>query len=220
MSEVMSNGKILDREETIDKITEIEWKMFSSVHNVGGPAGCQSQQHTFEIMRKAQHQMWGDDTLESYMMDLLTSAVNEDNLMTYKYGYMMKSTFPEEYEKIKDKLPPITIGRKRLVTKLTELHNSWTKEAAAKYPRLCAWGRPLDEVASDGGSYPSVENYFYCELLTYSMATLEWCERDFQAYLEAGNNPVFGVLENIAKHYGYDDLDALEEKLAGMASPG
>ncbi len=213
MSDVMTNGKVLDREATINEITKLEWDMFSAVKNVGGPAGCQSQRKTFEIMRKAQHQMWGDDTLETYKMDLLTATLNGDNLMTYKYGYMMKSTFPQEYEQIKDQLPEIGSARRKLVTWLTEQHNEWTKEAAAKYPKLCAWGRPLDEQAANGSTWASVENYFYCELLTYSTATLQWCKRDFEECLEAGENPVLGVLTYIAECYGYTKLEDIEAAL-------
>ena len=121
----------------------------------------------------------------------------------------------EEYEQIKDSLPEIGSGRRKLVTWLTEQHNEWTKEAAAKYPKLCAWGRPLDEQAANGSTWASVENYFYCELLTYSTATLQWCKRDFEACLEAGENPVISsVLTYIAGRYGYSNLEDIEAALA------
>lgn len=84
----------------IDAIVEGEWEMFHSVNNVGGPAECQSQQNTFEIMRRAQFSTWGDKTLSCYLEDIKKAQIQGRNLMTEKYARMMAVTHPAEFEQI------------------------------------------------------------------------------------------------------------------------
>lgn len=207
------NEEFSYRRRLIEEITQLEWEMFSTVSNVGGLAACQKSNGTFEVMRKAQHNIWSNDTLESYKTDLMSAAENHLNLMTCKYGYMMAKTFPREYEEIKDQLPNISEEKRELVMTLTLQHNAWTKESAKRYPRMCAYGRPLDDAAAGDSSWPSVENYFFCELLTYSCDTLRLCLRDFEVNTQRGDNPALQILKGIAFHHGYERLEDLEEAL-------
>ena len=204
----------LYRRQLISEIAQLEWEMFSAVPNVGGPAVCQNRKDVFFVMRAAQHAIWSDDTLESYRADLLTAQKNQLNLMTCKYGYMMAKTFPEEYEELKNRLPQVSEEKRTLAAQLTRQHMAWTKEAADRYPGICSHGRPLDEI-SRYTTWPSVENYFFCELLTYSCATLQLCARDFEEDARRRRNPAIQILNEIAVCHGYTHLEELETTLTG-----
>ena len=93
---------------TIDTIIEYEWDMFTNATNAGGRASCQDDRPTFVIMRRAQHEVWAPDTLESYLEDLKAARADGVNLVAIKYARMMEVTFPEEYEQLKSKLPPLS----------------------------------------------------------------------------------------------------------------
>ena len=93
--------------ETINKILELEWEMMYNVNNLGGAASCQRDPKTFKIMRSSQAETWNPELLESYYKDLKFAKASERNLITEKYGRMMKTTIPEEYDKIKDLLPAV-----------------------------------------------------------------------------------------------------------------
>lgn len=214
MKKKMHSGASACHQHLVEEITRLEWEMFSEVSNVGGQASCQRNNATFAIMRKAQHSVWSDDTLESYKTDLLVAAAEQRNLMTCKYGYMMAKTFPEEYAVIKDQLPEIGAEKRELATMLTLQHNAWTKAVAAKYPHLCSLGRPLDDVEAGDSSWPSVENYFFCELLTYSNKTLRLCKRDFEAAEKTGENLALQILQAMARYRGYERLEDLESALS------
>lgn len=201
------------KEQLMQDIVELEWDMFSTVSNVGGVASCQRKDDVFFVMRISQHDIWSEETLESYKADLMTAAQQQLNLMTFKYGYMMARTHPEEYEEIKDALPEIGEERQSLATSLALQHKQWTREMAERYPRLCAYGRPLDETAGYRG-WPSVENYFFCELLTYSIPTLKLCVRDFEEAKKRSENPVMQILRSIAHYHGYERLEDIEHRLA------
>lgn len=210
----LQKGGAAYHQQLIDEITQLEWEMFSAVSNVGGQASCQRDNDTFFVMRKSQHFIWSDDTLESYKTDLTMAELAQVNLMTYKYGYMMAKTFPEEYETIKDQLPEITAEKRALATALTLQHNAWTKEIAAKYPHLCSRGRPLDDVEAGEGTWPSVENYFFCELVTYSNKTLRHCQRDFEEAKKRGENLALEIVKEMARYRGYAQIEDLENALA------
>ncbi|NLO98048.1 MAG: DUF4125 family protein, partial [Peptococcaceae bacterium] len=61
----------MNKNDLIDKIIAVEWKMFHSVPNVGGPAACQNDPQTFDIMRRSQALSWSEKTLASYLQDLM-----------------------------------------------------------------------------------------------------------------------------------------------------
>ena len=55
------------------KVLELEWEMFIGVSNIGGTASCQEDPKTFKIMRTSQFLTWSEDTLKSYLDDLITA---------------------------------------------------------------------------------------------------------------------------------------------------
>ena len=137
----------------IDAIVEGEWEMFHSVNNVGGPAECQSQQNTFEIMRRAQFSTWGEKTLSCYLEDIKKAQVQGRNLMTVKYARMMAVTHPAEFEQIAPCFP-VDAQVVEMVTKIAAYHEKWDVEAAEKYPFIRANGRPFDGEAPQSKPRP------------------------------------------------------------------
>ena len=85
-----------NNKEIIEQIVQTEWEMFQKVQNQGGRASCQDDWPTSEIMRRSQHEIWAMDTLDSYRADLSEALGRGENLVAFKYGYMMRITFPEE----------------------------------------------------------------------------------------------------------------------------
>ncbi len=201
----------MTRDELISEIIRLEWGMFTTAHNNGGRASCQDDWPTFEIMRRSQHMVYAMDTLDSYRRDLEEAGVQGINIVAFKYAYMMRVTFPDEFEKIKDRLPAISPEKKELVDKICAYHAEWSREKAARYPHVSGMGRPT---TSDGGRWAAIDNYLYSELLTYSEPTLALCLRDTEAAYKRGENLSIKIVENTAHLYGYPSLDALEQRLS------
>ena len=163
--------EITQKEDLVQKIVAIEWEMFHAVPNAGGQASCQRDPKTFEIMRSSQAMAWPEEVLESYHRDLVKAKMNQRNLMTEKYGWMMESTFPEEfYTKVKPYLPKLNPEAVKLVKNISALMMQWTEEVYQTYPTVAEAGRPMDSVA-DSPLATSVETYFKGELKTYSLKT-------------------------------------------------
>lgn len=203
----------MERDKLIDEIILLEWEMFTTAQNNGGRASCQDDAPTFKIMRRSQHLIWHMDTLESYLRDLKEAKARGRNIVAFKYAYMMRVTFPEEYERIKDLLPPISPEKKALADEISAFHADWAREKAEKFPLVSGMGRPL--TSSEGGRWAAIDNYLYSELLTYSEPTLALCLRDTKAAFDHGENLSIKIVENTARLYGYSDLASLERSMAG-----
>ncbi len=204
----------MDKKELVEAIVKREWKMFGETQNRGGRASCQDDWQTFEIMRSAQHYVWKTDTLEAYLNDLDAALANGDNLVTLKYAYMMRVTFPDEYEQIKDRLPAVSEEKRRLVDDITRVFAEWTAVSSKKYPFLASMGRPQSSAQANGSHWAAIDNYLYSELLTYSVKTLSLCLRDVLAAKERGESLSVEILKNTARLYGYPGLDELEVSLS------
>ena len=155
----------------IENILDREWNMFENVQNVGGKASCQEDSMTFRIMRRAQFEGWDDETLVSYQNDLAEAEAAGRNLLSEKYGYMMRWTFPDEYEQIKDLLPPVSAEKEKLVDEILAIDLRQTAQFRDMYPNIGRHGRPLTAAEDHLGT--SVETYTRGELLTYSTQTLQ-----------------------------------------------
>lgn len=204
----------MERKELTNNILELEWDMFTNITNVGGRASCQDDRTTFMIMRKAQADIWSMNTLIRYLHDLKDAVKNKINLMAVKYAHMMKITFPEEYEEIKNEFPPVSPRVRELAHQIMKYHSKWALEASVKYPKLFSLGRPITAADSGEGHYASIDNYLYSELLTYSEETLELCLKDTQKAEAEGKNLSLEILKNTAESYGFESLDAIERALS------
>lgn len=203
----------IKREEVIKEVLDLEWEMFTNVNSVNGRASCQDDFKTFMIMRRAQAYIWSVDTLTTYLNDLSVAKRDKINLMAVKYARMMEATFPEEYEILKEQLPDVSDRSRKLTQEIVKYHLEWSLEAFGKYPRFFSLGRPVSQNTDRSNS---IENYLKSELLTYSEETLELCLKDTIAAAENGVNLSLEILKNTARSYGFDSLDAIEERLSGV----
>lgn len=203
----------MDREELIDEIIKLEWPMFSSVKNAGGVASCQLKPETFRIMRSSQHNTWNDALLKSYYNDLREATENGRNLMTEKYARMMERTFPDEYEKIKETLPPLDAETCGLIDEIVGVHLDWKENLDSRYPNLSDRGRPLRSV-QDAFGMPSVETYMRAELQTLSPATIHLYHAETMRKQRQGISEAEENLLNQVRQYGYKSLEEANSRLS------
>ena len=194
----------------VDKVVEFEWEMFQTVNNEGGRAPCQDDLKTFKIMRSSQAMSWSVATLESYITDLMHARQDGRNLLTEKYARMMASTAPQEYEKIKQLLPPVSGEKQILIDKITKAHLAWQVQVAGKYPFVAGRGRPI--FSSEDTPYTtSIETYMRGELATYSQQTLEHYFTNVATQQENNINGAEEILLNTMKQYGFSSLEQANE---------
>lgn len=123
----------------------------------------------------------------------------------------MESTFPEEYEEIKEHLPDVA-DKLEIVEKIVKINLEWDADMLRAYPNLRNRGRVLT-TAEDGimaGS--SMESYLRGELLSYSVHTLELIWKETLEAYERGESLLKQTIANETLFYGYRSLEEAEEK--------
>jgi hypothetical protein len=190
-------------------ILDREWEMFHSVQGIDGPAACQQDRKTFEVMRSSQLFGWNQAVAESYLDDLRQAEAAGRNLMTEKYARMMEYTSPCEYRRIAGRLPELEKGAATLVQRLMEQSVKWMEEVAAKYPHVMARARPL-RAESDNRHIVSFETYSRGELATYSLRTLQLLDEHYRQMAAAGENQAELILRHTAESSGFASLERAE----------
>ncbi len=198
----------------IEQIVAEEWRAFGQVQNEGGRADCQDDYETFSIMRKSQYMTWTKPLLSSYLDDLLMAASVGENLISYKYGYMMESTAPEEYADMKDKLPVVEPERRALIDQIVSIQVSWMEAFAKQYPALAANARSI-HTYEDSKWNTSAETYLRGELMTYSDTTLKLYGQFVVSLAREGKNLNAMIMENTVHMYGYASLEDAQQKKEG-----
>lgn len=191
--------------ELMSRIISMEWQMFRSVKNTGGPASCQKDYLTFMLMRLSQFKTWDLTSLASYFTDLTTAKNAHENLLTYKYAYMMQMTFPDEYAKLAPLLPSISLEKKLLVRKILHLQLAWLEAAVEENPSLRTKLRSIRQAEAPVGA-TSFEAYAKGELMSYSCATLKALLRHMENLAAQGQNQIAAMLTTSAQLYGYATL--------------
>lgn len=196
-------------EELVEEIARLEFEAFDKVHNVGGRASCQNDWPTFSIMRKSQYLTWNRTMLLQYLYDFRREYERGHNLIEEKYGRMMESTAPGEYEKIKDHFPALSQEKKQIIEQIVKLQVGWMEEFSQKYPHLAQNARSV-HTYDDNLYNTSYETYLRGELGTYSDKMLELYGRYVVEYARENRNLTFDIMTNSVKLYGYADLEAAE----------
>ena len=198
--------------ELIQKIVDLEWEMFSTVSNEGGKASCQSRPATFEIMRKSQILTWSVEIMESYLKDLTRAKAAGRNLCTEKYAYMMESTDPGQFEKLRPFLPPVEDEKQHLIQEIVAVNLDWERSVDQKYEKVRSRGRPLTK-EHDTPFFTSVETSMTGELESYSLNTVRLLHAYTLLCKEEGRNLANENLANIVAAYGFDSVSDVEELL-------
>ncbi len=198
--------------ESVNELVMLEWQAFDKVINEGGRASCQDDFGTFSIMRRSQYDTWTDEMLDSFIDDFYNANERGWNLITEKYARMEESTAPEEYEKIKDSLPPVSDAQKAIVDQIVGIQVDWMEEFAANYPKAAGRARSI-RASEDTKDNTSYETYLRGELLTYSERTLALYGQFIVKLAGNRQNLACMIMENTARAYGYDGLDDMEAKI-------
>ncbi len=204
---------IYGNEVLVEKIARLEFEAFDKVRNVGGRAECQNDWATFSIMRKSQYLTWNRTMLLQYYYDFNREYTRGHNLIEEKYGRMMESTAPIEYEQIKTHFPEISMEKKAIIEEIVKVQVGWMEEFAKQYPHLADNARSVHSV-EDHLYNTSYETYLRGEISTYSDKMLELYGRYVVEYARNHKNLAYEIMTNSARLYGYRDIDAAERFLA------
>lgn len=207
VSEILEGG----RKTMVDKIVALEWKQFDRVKNEGGRADCQDDFETFSIMRKSQYLTWTPELLRSFYADLQQAEQTGWNLIMEKYARMMKSTNPEKYLELAEKLPVRSEERVAIQEEIIRIQVEWMEAFAKEYPKMAGNMRVI-RTEADGPYQTSYETYLRGELGTYSENTFVLYSRFIVGLLQEGRNLAFEIMEQTAKLYGYASVADAEEK--------
>lgn len=199
------------QEELAEEIAKTEFAAFDKVQNKGGRASCQNNWPTFSIMRKSQYLTWNKKMLMQYLYDFKAAYAAGRNMIEEKYGRMMESTAPEEYESIKAYFPPLSPEKKEIIEAIVGIQVKCMEEFAAVYPRLADNARNI-HTYEDGLNDTSYETYLRGELGTYSDKMLELYGRFVAGLCREGKNIAALTMENTVHFYGYASLEEAEEK--------
>ncbi len=204
--------QVSETEQLIFDIAQMEWELFQNVQNTGGRASCQNDSDTFFKMRMSQWMVYSKETLESYMEDLRSSIEQGRNLIFEKYGFMMETTYPEEFEGIKEHLPKVSPEMEKMIDEMADIHVKWDKEVYEKYPHIRENGRVFRSSEDSVQNGSSSESYLKGEYKTYSRETVELIYKQVKQAVDAGENLLEKIIENEVRFYGYQSLEDAEEK--------
>lgn len=199
--------------ELIENIVDREWSMFDRVRNEGGRASCQNDPATFRIMRTSQFMTWPEDLLRSYLADLEAADRVGRNLLTEKYAFMMESTSPFEFRRIRHMLPVPDQDSLAWIREIVNTHVNWERRTDQAYPRVRSKGRPLTS-DEDRPDVTSFETYLAGELKTWSRSTLARYLAFTRDCVRQGRNLAEETADNMARAYGYASMRDAEEKSA------
>lgn len=196
----------MQKNDIIQKIVNEEWLQFSNTKNIGKRAICQDQKGNFIASRTAYWNMYDIDILQSYLSDINTATSKNQNLITYKYGYMMKYTDKNYYDSIENMLPLIDIKKEKLIDTILLIYMSWEAEISEKYPTLDNKNRKLYS-SSDTKNNTSVETYMRGELSTYSYNTLELIAKYFLLNVTNKVNLVYEYMVHLNNYENTSNTD-------------
>lgn len=202
----------LDDKELVDKIARIEFSAFDKVKNEGGRASCQNDWPTFSVMRKSQYLTWNHEMLVQYLYDFTRELDLGHNLITEKYGRMMKSTAPDKYDEIKEYFPFVSKQKEAIIEQVVALQMNMLEEFGKEFPKLANNTRSF-HTYEDNIINTSYETYLRGEITTYSDKMLQLYAGHVIECINSGVNIAKETISNTAKLYGYSDIYAFNESV-------
>lgn len=213
ISEIINGKPVVSdqRQELIIKVMQLEWKQFDKVHNEGGRAVCQDDYETFKIMRLSQYMIWPENLLHRFYDDLQNAEKKGWNLITEKYGRMMKNTAPAQYKLIEGRFPIISEERNRLQETIIRVQVDWMEQFANEFPAISSGSRKIHSY-EDSPYETSYETYLRGEISTYSNETFIQYTEFITDAMKNGRNIVREIIKNTVVLYGYKSLEDAEWK--------
>lgn len=202
------------KEALVLEITQLEWEMFQHVNNTGGRASCQDNPDTFFKMRMSQWLAYSEEVLESYKADCLAAMEKGDNLLWQKYARMMETTYPEEYDALKQYLPEISEESRAQIEEIVKIYVEWDALMAQQYPSIRSRGRVATTGEDSEFAGSSMESYLRGELMSYSEKTRNLIYREVKEACEKGENLQRDIIANETRFYGYKSLEEAEKRHA------
>jgi hypothetical protein len=177
----------------IGDILDAEWAMFQKVKSTT-PASCQSNPEAFSKIRGSIFQLWPEQMLEAYLIEITAAGTSGRNLLTEKYARM-------------DRLIP-AVNTNSLIEKIVAIETKWQAELRESYPALY-WKTCRSTGSSDDGSDFSI--YLSCELETYGDEVIELYYAWVSEAVDQERNFSIEMLELLVVKGGFDDLAQAEE---------
>lgn len=197
-------------ETAVERIVQLEWKTFDQVQNIGGRANCQDDWETFSIMRRSQYRPWETALLQQWIAIFEQANTVGRNLITEKYAYMMESTDPTAFAKLKDKLPAVSQDVVNLREAIIAIQVPWMETFSAQYPNLASRARTI-HTADDTQWDTSYETYLRGELTVYPFELLYGYGRWIAGLSQQEKNLAQMILEETVHQYGYATLAEAEQ---------
>lgn len=182
-----STDQLNSKWDVIDNIIALELEMFLNVRarSEDGNRKCLEEPGTFKMMRWMSHSVLSQDTLESYLCDLLRAKADDRNLMTEKYALM------------EDLIPHVNSNQ--VIGAIADIEVAWMKELKIKFPHLME------------GDEATFRSYMVCEYETYSDQTLELLMADINKALAKKINLPEIRYKNLFKRLGYKSIEEAEK---------
>ncbi len=174
----------MDKSELINRIIELELDMFLKV-KTSEPSLCQEKPEALKSMRSMTHSVLSEETLQSYLDDLLQAGMDDKNLLTLKYARM------------EDKIP--RLKENLLIGDIVKIEEKWMMELALRYPRIVKGA-------------PGFGTYLSCELETYSDKTLDLYNADVLKAQSEGRNLAEERYNYLFGKIGYGSIAEANEK--------
>lgn len=204
--------KMEEKDLLVRQIVLLEWAAFDQVDNEGGRANCQDDWDTFSIMRTSQYEAWTIPLLSSYLQDLEAAASRGWNLITEKYGRMMESTAPTQYQELSQHFPKLSEKRMALQEAIIQIQVGWMEALAQQYPRFAGNARSI-HTWEDTVFSTSYETYLRGEISTYSERTIQLYGTFVAELAQRGENLAQCIMSNTARAYGYRSIAEAEAAL-------
>ena len=199
--------------DKVENILKMEFEMMQTTQNIGGRASCQDDWQTFYIMRGSQYASWREDMLELWEMFVEDCRYEGRNLVTEKYGKMMRFTHPEYYkEHLEPFLPKTPEAAFPLIDEIVEAMIKWELEFAEKFPKISGVGRPIT-ADQDKYGFTSLETYARGELETYPLEILERYAEYVRELMAEGKSLAMINQGIMVKMYGYETIEEAEASL-------
>ena len=124
----------------------------------------------------------------------------------------MKTTSPEKYKELEASLPVRSEKREAITEEIVKIQVAWMEEFADKYPRMASNARSI-HTYEDNEFNTSYETYLRGEIGTYGEETFVLYGRFISEMISNNKNLAYETMKNTAKLYGYESVEAAEQRL-------